>query len=76
VIARRSVVEGRGRSGCLSHHGELLVEKLVLHDMEGGKGHDPLDEILQVAVAGAKATQKVQHQGAVGDLLAEVAKRV
>jgi hypothetical protein len=51
----RSAVEGWGRSGCLSHHGELLEEKLVPHDMEGGKGHDPLDESLQVAVAGAEA---------------------
>jgi hypothetical protein len=59
LTARRSVVEGQGRSGCLSHHGELLEEKLVPHDLEGGKGHDPLDESLQVVVAGAEATQKV-----------------
>jgi hypothetical protein len=41
-----------------------------------GKGHYPLDESLQVDVAGAEATQKVQHQGTVGDRLTEVAKRV
>jgi hypothetical protein len=35
--------------------------------MEGGKGYDPLDESLQVAVAGAEATQKVQHQGTVAE---------
>jgi hypothetical protein len=29
-----------------------------------------------VAIAGAEATQKVQHQGPVGDRLAEVAERV
>jgi hypothetical protein len=72
----RSVVEGRGWSGCLNHHGELLKEKLVSHGMEGAKGRSPLDESLQVAVAGAEATQKVQHQGTVDDRLAEVAKRV
>jgi hypothetical protein len=44
--------------------------------MECGKGNDPLDESLQVAIAGAEATQKVQHQGPVGDKLAEVAERV
>jgi hypothetical protein len=38
LIARRTVVEGRGRSSCLSHHGELLEGKLVPHGMEGGKG--------------------------------------
>jgi hypothetical protein len=78
LTAGRSDVEdrGRGRSGCLGHHGELLEEKLVPHSMEGGKGHGPLDESLQVAVAGAEATQRVQHQGTVGDRLAEVAKGV
>jgi hypothetical protein len=44
--------------------------------MECGKGNGPLDESLQVAIAGAEATQKVQHQGPVGDRLAEVAERV
>jgi hypothetical protein len=56
-------VECRGRSGSLDRHGELLEKKLVPHDVEGGKGHNSLDESLQVAVAGAKATQEVQHQG-------------
>jgi hypothetical protein len=37
--------------------------------MEGGKGHGPLDESLQVVVAMAEAMQKVQHQGTVGDRL-------
>jgi hypothetical protein len=74
LSAGRSAVECRGRSGCLSHHGELLEEKLVPHDMEGGKGHNPLDESLQVAVAGTEATQKVQHQGTVNHQLAEVAE--
>jgi hypothetical protein len=62
----------------LSRHGELFKEQLVPHGMEGGKGNDPLDESLQVAVAeaGAEATQKVQHQGAVDDRLAEVAEGV
>jgi hypothetical protein len=54
-------VECWGRSGSLNRHGELLEEKLIPHDMEGGKRHDPLDESLQVAVAGVEATQKVQH---------------
>jgi hypothetical protein len=36
-------------------HGELLEEKLVPRDVEGGEGHAPLDESLQVAVAGAEA---------------------
>jgi hypothetical protein len=44
--------------------------------MECGKGNGPLDESLQVAIAGVEATQKVQHQGPVGDRLAEVAERV
>jgi hypothetical protein len=29
-----------------------------------------------VAVAGAEATQEVQHQGTIGDRLAEIAERV
>jgi hypothetical protein len=44
--------------------------------MEGGKGHGPLDESLQVAIVGAEATHEVQHQGTVGHRLAEVAKGV
>jgi hypothetical protein len=44
--------------------------------MEGGEGDDPLDESFQVAIARAEATQKVQHQGSVGDRLAEVTERV
>jgi hypothetical protein len=47
-----------------------------MHGVEGGEGHAPLDESLQVAVAGAEATQEVQHQGTIGDWLAEVAERV
>jgi hypothetical protein len=35
--------------------GGALEEKLVRHSMKGGKRHDPLDESLQVAVAGAEA---------------------
>jgi hypothetical protein len=63
------------RSSGLRRHGELLEEKLVPDGMECGKGNGPLDESLQVAIAGAEATQKVQHQGPVGDRLAEVAER-
>jgi hypothetical protein len=55
TIGRR-VVEGRGGSRCLSLHGELLEEKLVVDDVEGGEGHNPLDESLQVAAAGAEST--------------------
>jgi hypothetical protein len=44
--------------------------------MECGKGHGPLDESLQVTVAGDEATQKVQHQGAFGDRFAEVTEGV
>jgi hypothetical protein len=76
LTAGRSAVESRGWSGRLIRHGELLEEKLVSHDVEGGEGHTPLDESLQVAVAGAEATQEVQHQGTIGDWLAEVAERV
>jgi hypothetical protein len=76
LTAGRSAVESRGWSGRLIHHGELLEEKLVPHGVEGGEGHAPLDESLQVAVAGAEATQEVQHQGTIGDWLAEVAERV
>jgi hypothetical protein len=57
-------------------HGELLEEKLIPHRKEGGKGHDPLDESLQVTVVGAEATQEVQHQGAVRDRLAEITEGV
>jgi hypothetical protein len=71
----RSTVECRGWSGCLKRHGELK-EKLIPHDMEGGKRHSPLDESLQVVVPGAEATKKVQHQGVVDDSLAEITKRV
>jgi hypothetical protein len=53
-------------------HGELLEEKLVPRGVEGGEGHGPLDESLQVAVAGAEATQEVQHQGTIGNGLAEI----
>jgi hypothetical protein len=44
--------------------------------VEGGEGHAPLDESLQVAVAGAEATQEVQHQGTIGNWLAKIAERV
>jgi hypothetical protein len=73
---RRSAVECWSRIGCVKRHGELLEEKLILHDMEGGKRHGPLDESLQVAVPGAEATKKVQHQGAVDNRLAEITERV
>jgi hypothetical protein len=76
LASGRSVVECRGRSRCLNRHGEFLKEKLVLHYMEGGKGHGPLDESLQVAVAGAEATQEVQHQGTVDHRLTEDAEGV
>jgi hypothetical protein len=49
-------VEGRGRRLSLVRHGELLEEKLIPHRMEGGERHGPLDESLQVTVAGAEAT--------------------
>jgi hypothetical protein len=57
-------------------HGELLEEKLVPRGVEGGEGHAPLDESLQVAVAGVEATQEVQHQGTIDNWLAEIAERV
>jgi hypothetical protein len=57
-------------------HGELLEEKLIPHRMEGGEGHGPLDESLQVTVAGAEATQEVQHQGAVRHRLAKIMEGV
>jgi hypothetical protein len=57
-------------------HGEILEEKLIPHHMEGGERHIPLDESLQVTVAGAEATYEVQHQGAVRHRLAEIAKGV
>jgi hypothetical protein len=76
LTAGRSAVECRGRSRGLNLHGELLEEKLIPHSVEGGKGHDPLDESLQVVVTGAEAMQKVQHQGTVDDGLTEVAERV
>jgi hypothetical protein len=44
--------------------------------VEGGEGHIPLDESLQVAVAGVEATQKVQHQCTVDDGLTEVEEGV
>jgi hypothetical protein len=43
--------------------------------MECGKRNGPLDDSLQVAIAGAEATQKVQHHGSVDDRLVEVAER-
>jgi hypothetical protein len=60
LTARRSNVEGRCCSRGLCLQGELLEEKLVADDVEGGEGHYHLNEILQVAVAGADSTQKVQ----------------
>jgi hypothetical protein len=76
LTAGRSAVESRGWSRRLIRHGELLEEKLIPHGVEGGEGHAPLDESLQVAVAGAEATQEVQHQGTIGNWLTEVAERV
>jgi hypothetical protein len=64
------------RSGSLDRHGELLEKKFIVHGAEGGKRHGPLDESLQVVVAGAEATQEVQHQGTVRHRLAEVAEGV
>jgi hypothetical protein len=61
LATERRVVEGRGRRGCLGIDGERLEERLVADDMEGAEGHSPLDESLQVAVAGTEATQKVRH---------------
>jgi hypothetical protein len=72
----RRAIEGRDGSGCLSLHGEILKEKLVEDGVEGGEGHNPLDESHQVVVVGVEAMQKVQHQGTVGDGLAEAAERV
>jgi hypothetical protein len=62
--------------GSLEGHGELLEEKLIPHYIKGGKRHNPLDESLQVVVAGAEATQKVQHQGTAHHWLAEIAEVV
>jgi hypothetical protein len=76
LTAGWSTIEGRRWSRGLSLHGELLEEKLVADGVEGGEGHNPLDESLPVAVAGDEAMQKVQHQGTVDDGLAEVTKRV
>jgi hypothetical protein len=44
--------------------------------MEGGKRCGPLDQSLQVAVAGAEATREVQHQGTVRHRLAEIVEEV
>jgi hypothetical protein len=68
----RSTIEGWHWSRGLSLHSELLEEKLVGNGVEGGEGYSPLDESLQVAIARAEVTQKVQHQGTVDDGLAEV----
>jgi hypothetical protein len=76
LCASGGAVEGRGRRGSLVRHGELLEEKLIPHRMEGGKGLSPLDESLQVTVAGAEVTQEVQHQGAVRHRLAEITEGV
>jgi hypothetical protein len=66
------VVECRGGGGGLNLQVELLEEKLIADVVEGGEWHGPLDEILQVVVAGAKTTQKVQHEGAIGDKLTQI----
>jgi hypothetical protein len=76
LSTRGGAVDCRGRRGSLDRHGELLKEKLIPHDMEGGKRHDPLDESLQMAVARAEATQEVQHQGTVRHRLAEITEGV
>jgi hypothetical protein len=60
----------------LVRHGELLEEKLIPHRMEGGEGHDPLDESLQVTVAGAEVMLEVHHQGAVCHRPAEITEGV
>jgi hypothetical protein len=49
-------VEGCGGGGGLSIQGELLEEKLIADVVEGQEWHGPLDESLQVVVAGAKTT--------------------
>jgi hypothetical protein len=63
-------VEGWGRSGSLDRHGELLEEKLIPHNMEGGKRHDPLDQSLQVAVEGLRPHRRfnTKVQSATGSL--------
>jgi hypothetical protein len=58
LTAGRSAVESRGRSGRLMRLGELLEEKLVPRGVEGGEGHAPLDESLQVAVAGLRPRRR------------------
>jgi hypothetical protein len=52
----RSAVERQSWSSGLIRHGELFEEKLVPDVMECGKGNGPLDESLQVSIAGAEAT--------------------
>jgi hypothetical protein len=58
---RWHTVEGYGGGRGLSLQGELLEDKLIADVVEGGEWHSSLDECLQAAIAGAKATQKVQH---------------
>jgi hypothetical protein len=71
---RDGAIEDWCWGGSIVCHGKLLEEKLIPHRMEGGEGHAPLDESLQVIVAGAEATQEVQHQGAVYHRLAKIAE--
>jgi hypothetical protein len=59
LTAEWSTVEGRRWSRGLRLHGELLEEKLVADGLEGGEERNPLDESLQMAVAGDDAMQKV-----------------
>jgi hypothetical protein len=53
-----ALVECWGQSGSLNRHGELLEEKLIPHDIEGRKRHGPLDESLQVAIAGLRPRRR------------------
>jgi hypothetical protein len=76
LSTRSGAVECRGQRGSLGRHGKLLEEKLIPHCMEGGKRHGPLDESLQMAVAGAEATQEVQHQGTFHHRLAKITEGV
>jgi hypothetical protein len=73
---RGDTIECRYRSGSLDCYGELLEEKLIPHDMEGGKRHGPLDQSLEVVVAGDETTQEVQHQGTARHRLVEIAEGV
>lgn len=76
VAAVGHTIECHGGGMGLSLQGELLKDKLIAGVVEGVEWYDSLDESLQVVIAAAETTQKVQDEDAVEDKLIEITEGV